>query len=206
LLLYKPGRYKPLETDPDGNQTRQIDPDITHKLGPNVYENLQAGKPFDVIITDDVLNQILKMADWPIENNGVMLYAPAGLLKPGKIVLMGTADIEGVKFIVTTELKPQLNDEGLLNLHVAALKIGALNLTPIAKTMAKKMYAQRLEETNADMSDIKTKIVASLLNEEAFEPVFTVEKKTVRLENFNIEKGKLTAHLVPHKTASTPSR
>ena len=206
LLLYRPGRYRPFEATFDSNQTEQIDIDITNKLGPEVYDNFQSGKPFDVVITEDVLNYILKLVDWPIENNGVMLYAPAGLLLPGTIVLMGTADIEGVELIVTIEIKPQINDKGLLNMHVAAVKVGALNLTPLAKTMAKKMYTQKLTEVNADMSALKTRIVASLLNEEPFDPVFSIEKKSLRLENFNIEKGQITAHIVPYKPASTPLR
>ena len=38
------------------------------------------------------------------------------------------------------------------------------------------------------MEDWRTKIAASLLAEEPFEPVFPVEDKWIRLESFNIQQ------------------
>jgi hypothetical protein len=65
--------------------------------------------------------------------------------------------------------------------------------------MGKKMYRQRLEEGSVDLEDLRTKIAASLFNEEPFEPVFLIEDKRIRLTGFEITEGKLVARFVPVK-------
>jgi uncharacterized protein YpmS len=110
---------------------------------------------------------------------------------------MGTADAKGVEFVVTIELEPKIDEEGLLNLQLAKLKVGAMNITPLAKIIAKKMYLQRISGLEVDAQAIQTKIAASLLNDEPFEPVFSIDKRKVRIEKITIEKEKLLAHLVP---------
>ena len=132
-----------------------------------------------------------------MESQGVMLYAPAALFVPGKLVLMGTADAKGVEFVVTIELAPKIDESGLLNLTVTKVKVGAMNITPLAKVVAKKMYMQRISNLAVDTKTLETKIVASLLTDEPFEPVFIIDDKKVRIEKITIENEKLSAHLVP---------
>jgi len=195
LLLYRPGRYKPTGS---GNYKRgEISPYLTNELSPAIYNGTQHAEPFDVIITQEGLNDIIARGNWPMESEGVLLYAPAALFVPGRLVLMGTADAKGVEFVVTIELEPKIDEEGLLNLQVAKVKVGAMNITPLAKIMAKKMYAQRIAGLEVDTKALQTKIVGSLLNDEPFEPVFSIDEKKVRIEKITIEKEKLLAHLVP---------
>jgi hypothetical protein len=72
-----------------------------------------------------------------------------------------------------------------------------VNITPLARMMGKKMYAERLAVLPVDTEALQTKIVASLLNEEAFDPIFSIEDNKVRVEKITIYKEKLTARLVP---------
>ena len=72
-----------------------------------------------------------------------------------------------------------------------------MNVTPLAKMMAKNMYRERIESAPVDTEDLRTKIAASLLNEEPFEPILKVEDKWVRLKGFDLTDGKLTAQFVP---------
>jgi uncharacterized protein YpmS len=195
LLLYRPGRYKP----PGSGNYRQgeVSPYLTNELSPTIYNGTQRLEPFDVVITQDGLNDIIARGNWPMESEGVLLYAPAALFVPGRLVLMGTADAKGVEFVVTIELEPIIDEQGFLNLQVAKVKVGAMNITPLAKIMAKKMYMQKIAALDVDTKAWRTKIVASLLNDEPFVPVFTIDDKTVRIEKITIEKEKLLAHLVP---------
>ena len=110
---------------------------------------------------------------------------------------MGTADAKGVEFVVTVELEPIINEEGLLNLQLAKMKVGAMNLTPLVKVIAKKMYMQKISSFEVDTKALQTQIVASLLSDEPFEPVFSIDGKKVRIEKITIENEKLSAHLVP---------
>jgi hypothetical protein len=195
LLLYRPGRYKPV--DSDNYEQGEVSPYLTNELSPSIYNGAQRARPFDVNITQDGLNDIIGRGNWPMESEGVLLYAPAALFIPGRLVLMGTADAKGVEFVVTIEIEPEIDEEGLLNLKVMKIKVGAMNITPLAKIVAKKMYAQQVATTKVDTKAIMTKIVASLLNEEPFDPVFQIDGKNVRIEKITIEDEKLSAHLVP---------
>jgi transcriptional regulator of aromatic amino acid metabolism len=145
-------------------------------------------------------------SNWPVESEGVMFYAPAVLFEPDSVVFMGTADIKGVQFVVTIELAPGVNEDGLLKLGVTRVKVGAMNITPLAKMMAKKMYAERLAEAPVDIEDLRTRIAAALLNEEPFEPVFDVEDKKVRLKKITVEEEKLIMHLIPEKESNSKNK
>jgi uncharacterized protein YpmS len=195
MLLYRPGRYKP--SDSEKYREGEVSPYLTNVLGPAVNNGVQRVKPFDVIITQEGLNDIIARGNWPKESEGVLLYAPAALFVPGRLVLMGTADAKGVEFIVTIELEPVIDEEGLLHLQVAKVKIGAMNITPLAKIIAKKMYMERIAGLQVDKKALETQIVASLLTDEPFEPVFSIDEKKVRIEKITIENEKLVAHLIP---------
>jgi len=196
LLLYRPGRYKP--SDSGQYKRGEVSPYLTNELSPTIYNGAQRVEPFDVIITQDGLNDIIARGNWPMESEGVLLYAPAALFIPGRLVLMGTADAKGVEFVVTIELEPNIDEEGLLNLELAKVKVGAMNITPLAKIIAKKMYMERISGIEIDSGAIQTMIAASLLTNEPFEPVFSIDdKKKVRIEKITIENEKLSAHLVP---------
>jgi len=197
LLVYRPSRYDPADFDSFNHEQGQVSPYLTHELSPQLYNNSQRGEPFDLVVTQDGINEIVAGLGWPKYSEGIMLYAPAVLFVPGSAVLMITANIKGVELIITIELEPKINERKLLNLHVVKVKVGAVNITPLARMMGKKMYAERLATMPVDTEALQTKIVASLLNEEAFKPVFSVEDNKVRVEKITVYKEKLTARLVP---------
>jgi hypothetical protein len=197
LLLYRPGRYKPAEFGSGNYKRGQVSPYLTNELSPKIYNNTQRGKPFELVVTQKGINDIIARANWPRESEGILLYAPAVLFVPGAVVLMGTADIKGVEFVITIELEPKINEQGFLNLHVGKVKVGAMNITPLAKMMAKKMYTQRINALDVDTEAVQTKIAASLLNDEPFEPVFSIDDKKVRIEKITVDKEKLLLRLVP---------
>ena len=193
LLLYKPGCYNPPETVYD----KQVSLYLTHELSPQLYNGIQRQEPFDLLVLQEGVNDIIARSKWPKESEGISFSAPEVLFVPDSIVLMGTAALKGVQFVVTTVLCPKLDENGLLNLRVAKVKIGAVNITLLARLIAKKMYAQRLAATDIDADALGVKITAALLNDEPFEPVFEIDDKKVRVEKITITHGKLTIGLAP---------
>ena len=193
LLLYKPARYNP----PDVACDKQVSPYLTHELLPQLYNGAQHQEPFELIVTQKGINDIVARSKWPKESNGIRFSSPEVFFVPESIVLMGTAFVGGVEFVVTVAAEPSLDEEGLLNLRVAKVKVGAMNITPLAKLIAKRMYSERLATTDIDAEDLRTQIAASLLNDEPFEPVFKIEDKKVRVEKINITQEKLTIRLTP---------
>jgi len=197
LLLYRPGRYKPADLGSGSYKRGQVSPYLTHDLGPVFNKGVQYREPFELLVTQKGINDIITRGNWPMESEGILLYAPAVLFVPGAVVLMGTADVKGVEFVVTIELEPKIDEQGLLNLHVGKVKGGAMNITPLVKMMAKKMYMQRINALDVDTEAVQTKIAASLLNDEPFEPVFRIDDKKVRIEKITVAKEKLLLRLVP---------
>lgn len=197
LLLYRPNRYDPVDFGSSGQERGQVSTYLTHELLPKIHNDAQLGEPFDVVVTQEGINEIVAGLGWPKVSEGIMLYAPAVLFVPGFVVLMGTANIKGVELVVTIVLEPKIDGQGLLNLQVAKVKIGAMNVTPIAKMMAKKMYDERLATMPINTEDLQTRIATSLLNDKPFEPVFKVDDRKVRIDKITIQDEKLTARLVP---------
>ena len=194
LLLYKPSQY-----NPDITETDEVSPNLLN-LSSEIHDKSQLGKPFKIVVTQETLKDIINLADWPMESEGVLLYLPDVLINPDVVVLMGTADFQGVKFIITIELHANINEEGMMNINLSKIKVGAINVTPFAKMTAKKMYNQKLEEVgDIDIDSWQTRIIASILTEEAIEPVFEIERNTVKVEQITIEEGQLIINLVPIK-------
>ena len=197
LLKYRPGRYDPVVLESGSYERQQVSKYWTHELLPKIHNDSQLGKPFDVVITQEGVNDIISRVNWPVQSEGIMFYSPAAIFVPGAVVLMGTADVKGVEFIITIELVPVFDEAGFVNLQVTKMKIGAMNITPVAKAVAKKMYSQKIAEFSVNTQDFRTKIVGSLLNDEPFDPVFYIGGNRVRVENIDIEQKRLVAHLAP---------
>ena len=198
LLLYKPGRYVP--HGPSGG--KQVSQYLTNELLPQLYNGVQLGEPFDLVMSEDGINDVIARSKWPKESAGAKILAPQVFFVPDGAVIMGSVVMKGFEFIVTVELRPVFDANGLLNLNIVQIKVGAMNLTPIARITARKMYTQQLAESEVDTENILAKIAGSLLNDEPFEPIFEVEKKEVRIEKISITQGKLTARLIPLRNRS----
>jgi len=199
LLVYRPSRYHPAvpvstSTAPD---SETVHPYLHRDLGSTFYNNAQKQRPFEMVVLDEKLNEAIAQKKW--QSEGVGLSAPQVLFVPGRVILMGMADVEGAGFVVTIELTPKMNEQEYLDLAIEKVKIGAMNITPLARMMAKKMYQEQVQTGATDMENLGTKIVASLLNGEPFEPLLEIDDKWVRLKSFDIAQGKLTTRFIPAK-------
>ena len=73
---------------------------------------------------------------------------------------MGTAELQSMEFIITIELQANINEQGLMNIDVQKVKVGAINVTPLAKITAQQMYNQKL----AEIGDIDLILMANEIN------------------------------------------
>ena len=194
LLLHKPGGYEPSEPVYD----EQLSPYLTHELLPQIYNGSQYDEPFELVITQEGINDIIARSGWPKESEGMRFLVPKIFFTEDNMVLIGTAELRGVEFVCTFVARPYLDEDGLLNLRMARVKVGAMNITLLARILGKRMYARRLEE-DAETETLQAKVAASLLNNEPFEPVFEVPdvNRKVRVDKITVTPGKLTIRLVP---------
>jgi len=194
LLLYRPSRYDPRKVGFTVGQQGQVEPYMTH-LSSELYNGAQLGEPFELEVIEQGINQTI--ARWSAESEGILFTEPEILFLPGSIVFMGVADVKSAQFVVTIALEPNTDEKGMLNLQVAKVKIGAMNITPLVKMIAKKMYKERIATVPIDTQDLRSQIAASLLNGEPFDPIFNVDHKKVRLDGITVKQGKLILHFVP---------
>ncbi|MHC4158907.1 MAG: hypothetical protein ACYSSO_07485 [Planctomycetota bacterium] len=193
LLLHRPAYYDP----PDFVYSKEVSPYLTHDLSPQFYNGVQLQEPFDLYVSQDGINDVIARSKWPRESDGISFSAPEVLFVPDRIMLVGMVAVADVQFVVTVVAEPAFDEDGLLNLRVGKVRIGAVNITPIARMVARRVYQRQRGDDDAGAEDLRTKIAASILNNEAFEPVFEVEDKKVRAEKITITEGNLTIHLRP---------
>lgn len=199
LLLYKPSYYRPVGIANDGKVSKYL----THDLMPQIYNGADAGKPFDLVVAQDGIKDIIAHSDWPIYSSQAVIAAPDVLFNPSGIAIVTAVTFSNVDFIVTIVVKPALDEQGLLNLNVSKVKIGAMNVTPLVGIVAKRMYDQRISEAPIDKEDIRAKIAGSVFGGEPFDPVFEVEdlfdnhKRKVRIEKITLQDEKLILRMVP---------
>jgi hypothetical protein len=198
LLLYRPRLYQPVVFNEGSYERGEVSPYLTHELLPKIHRDAQLGKPFDLVITQEGVNEIVAWSGWPKESEGVIFTSPEVLFIPENIVLMGTAVLKGVDFIVTIVVEPKITEQKLLSLNVVKVKIGAMNITPLAMILARRSYEQRFANIPEDIkNEWEAKIVASLLTKEPFEPVFKVEDIKMHVESITIKDKQLIVRLIP---------
>ena len=193
MLFHKPSYYKPL--DFTGSKEESVY--LTHQLGPELYNGAQMQEPFELVVTQSGINDIVARREWPQEFGSVRISAPMVFFAPDSIVLMGTVFMEGAEFVGTVVAEPRLDAEGLLNLQVVSVKMGAVDITPLAKVLAERICQQQFADANIGAEDVQAQVAASLLDGKPFKPVFEIEDKKVRVDKITIEQKKLTIRLVP---------
>ncbi len=201
MLLYKPGSYKPI-SHIEGNQ---VSPYLTHHLIADFYNGLETGEPFEVLVEQAGLNDVIARAKWPMESGGTLLFTPTVTIEPSGFILMAMANFKGVNFVVTVIIKPIIDENGLLHLKVSNLRVGAMNLALLARPIARRMYKIRAEQLgyDADNTDIRFLIARALLAGEPFDPVLTLNDKKARVCRILFDEGFASIAFSPANSKKT---
>lgn len=190
LLTHKPKWYQPLKpTEP-----RKVSPYLTHKLAPEIYNNVQFGEPFTIEVTEDGFNDIIARGNWPLRLNGYSLESPAVIFGTDTIWLMGTVRGGLVPVVATVIIRPCLDSEARLAINIDRAKLGMLNATPLTKNAFAKVTAAYIQEDDDNWLGV---LSAALLDNETIDPVFAVRKEKVRLTEFEIRDGRIVITLKP---------
>ncbi len=198
LFTQVPRTYHPLA--PVARE--QVNSYLTHYLAPTFHNNVQLDRPFQVIVLQQQLNEIIVDEhalgrSWPVYLNGVTISAPSVVFMPSTIYLMATVDYAGFPVVVSIIASPQLNEQGLLSLNVRKVKAGALTVTPLARYIAGRVIAAQMPqiERNQWLKDLE----AAIMQNAPFDPVFPVyqSEKSIRLTSAEIEASRLVLGFAP---------
>lgn len=193
LLLHKPSDYQPPQTIED----RQVSKYLTHVISQDLYNGAQAGEPFELVVTEEGIADIIARSGWPKLVGEALFSIPQVRFMPDKITIQGLVNIDKVELFVVVEGTSYLDEQGLLYLHVTKIKIGAVSVTAVAKIIAGTIYNNESTRRRLDQDDWRARIMTALLLDEPFEPVFEIEDAGIRIDDVKIEEGKLTIHFVP---------
>ena len=207
LLFYKPSAVnRSVSVD-----TNEVSPYLTHILLPRLYNAAQLGEPFEMVVTDTGINDIIRRSQWPKQVGDITLTAAVVTFAPDNIILVMPVTIEAVELVVTVTAQPRIDHQALLNIILAKVKVGAVNITYLARLAAQQVYSQLLADNQTAPQDFTSKVIASLLAGQSFEPVFEIddifdnETRNLRITNITITQGKLTVGLVPVTEPSADS-
>ena len=198
MLLYRPPHFKFEQAPSADYRPEQVSPYLTNELSPQIYNGLQRDEPFDFVVTQDGINDIVARWPWPRESDNIIFKKPAVFFVPDTIILAGTIVIKGLDIAVTIDIAPTLNQQGLLHLNAAKVSFGAIRSTRIAKRIAEKIYRRNFPSIDdLDKTDISARIAESLLDNEPFDPAFLIDDKKVRIKKITISSKKLVVRLEP---------
>jgi hypothetical protein len=205
LIAHRPKNYAP----PRAAEPDRVSQYLTNELLPDIYNGAQAGKPFEVVITQDGLNDIVSHLPQPVRMHNVTLAGPQVALTSMQITLMATVEARPVDFFLTIELNPFINKEGLMNLCVNRIRLGMVDITSIARSISGKAYQSWMETTGTEPNNIAAEICRSLLSDEPFEPVFKMGGRMLRISKIDVMGGKIVAQLnvvseQPGRASQTP--
>lgn len=193
LIAYNPQSYKPvIPANP-----KEVSPYLTHKLGPDFYNNVQLDEPFELLVDQAGLNDIFSHADWPLAVDGFSIYTPMVQFSPERSMLMAQVDYKGFSTILSIIGKPALDADGKLNLHIQSVYLGALPVTPLAQRLARKYVADNFDTAEADDNDPEAQVIEAVAANQGFDPILYISGHAARITGLTIEPAQAKLILTP---------
>ena len=199
MFAYTPAVYQPAAPQ----DSAQVSPYLTHKLAPDIYNNIQLNEPFCVLVEQTGINDIVARWPWPMQLDGAAISTPLIIFQPDTIILMGTVKFDNfAKYpvVVTIIFTPKLDEKGMLTLNLRHVKAGAFNITPLARSITAKVIQNELQaaeqsDTNRWLVDLRD----ALLENKPFDPVFPVYEDFIRVGRIELIDRQLTLLFTPVK-------
>jgi hypothetical protein len=188
LLGHTPEDYLPTAVPPSG----QVSPYLTHQLGPEFFNAVQLGQPFDLMIEQQYINEIFAFAAGTIDVEEMTLSSPMVAFYPGSFIFMVTVELKGASSVLSIAAAPVVDEAGLLHPNIRSVTLGAIPVTEMVRQIAR-----RCADSYLSVEDEIAPAVNGILNNQPFEPVMTISKYKVRLRGIKLEAGKLILRVEP---------
>ncbi len=196
LLRFTPRAYVPIAADdPD-----RVSPYLTHQLGPDFFNQVQLDEPFELVIEQDGLNEIIATGCWPRSYGDVLIDQPVIVFGAETLYVMSRISYHALSSVVTLVARPVLDRMGRLNLNIQSVRIGLLPITPLAARVAEKAVDDSAAEFD-DWPELEP-IVWAIVANTPFDPSFEFSKKQIALQAFTLEPKRLRVHLAPVNKAA----
>jgi len=194
LFWYTPRAYKPVQTE----NAEQVSLYLTHQLGPEFFNQIQQNRPFELIISQSDLNDIISQEFQSQEFGDVLFSDPHIIFSDQSILLMGTLAYDGVSSVVSITAFPTMNSDGKINLDIQSIRLGMVPVTTLVTKLAQKAFDDNRSSFEEDPKAEEN--VQAIIRNEPFDPVFWFPEQWVRISNFSIEQGSLKLTLLPEES------
>ncbi|MCE5185590.1 MAG: hypothetical protein LLF76_05635 [Planctomycetaceae bacterium] len=193
MCRYKPGEYLP--TAPANPQ--QVSPYLTHKLGPDFFNQVQLEEPFILEVEQAGLNDIISRWPWPQPLGDAQFSNPVIVFSEGTIQLMGRLEYKGISSVLLIQAEPFQTQDGQVNLNIQSIRLGMLPVTKLVAKLAKMAFQENLSAFEGEPQ--AEAAVRAIINNEAFDPIFAISRNTVKVTDFSLKDRLLTMTCVPSK-------
>ncbi len=195
LLLYIPDCYSPSKPPADSNEVCKY---LTHHLSPQFYNGIQKGGQFNLVIDQAGINDVIAQAGWPRISGHFTFQCPQVFFTPGKIILIDKIIYNNIESIVTVVGSSSIGKNQMMSLSATKVTIGALNVSTIARIVAKAIHKkqQSKQPLETEINKIlQLNIMDSLLYNKPFDPVFKIADKTIRIKAIELKQYQMIATL-----------
>lgn len=191
LVKHQPKTYQPLQPD----NPEQVSLYLTHELGPALFNQIQYEQPFELIVRQSGINDIISRWPWPEQIGKMSFSDPVITFSDEAVILMGTLEIRNIGSVVTLIAAPTMTPEGQLHLNIQAIRLGRVPVTTLIAKLSKEAFAMNQDAFSDDPN--AAAIVKSIINNEPFDPVFQISERNVRITGFSLSPGVLNLNLLP---------
>ena len=195
MLRLSPRAYRPVvPIDPD-----EISPYLTHHLGPDFYNQAQFNEPFELVINQHGLNDILSRGLWPRQFGPVEVATPTVVFEGGRLYLMSRVDYYGLSSVLTVTARPTIDEQGRLNQNIQSVRLGLMPVTKTAFRLAEQAIDDRAAYfgTRRELDAAIRAIIANV----PFEPYFYFDKQKIWIHQISLEPEHLRVWLSPENKA-----
>lgn len=193
LIFHKPNAYEPLQPE----NPEQVSLYLTHELGPDFFNQVQLDKPFDLVIEQQGLNDIISRLDWVQELGPLSLQQPNIIFKDGSILLMGNLQHNGISVILSILTCPTMDANQQICMNIQSIRLGMLPVTKLVSNLSEKALDDNRDAFKDDPE--VERIVQSIIRNEPFDPVFWISDRRARITSFAIENEVLKLTFLPEK-------
>ena len=178
----------------------EVSPYLTRDLAPQFWDGIQKGGPFEIVIDEAGLNDIISRdsavsGGWPVSFDYVGVYAPIVKFLPGKINVVAKVALDGIRIYLDVYLKAEVLSDGKMKAQIESVKAGAVDITGFAVSIIRDVFEKRFKGgSDADGLD---EIIYAILENRPFEPVFAFGEQKLRVYKVDLAQSKLLIGFMP---------
>ena len=197
LFWYTPRAYEPVGP----KNAEHVSLYLTHELAPEFNNEVQKGRPFELVISQSGLNDIISKEFHSRDFGDLLFSDPYIIFSEQSILLMGTLAYEGVSSVVSITALPVMNSDGKINMNIQSVRLGMVPVTTLVTKLAQKALDDNRSSFEGDEKAEES--VQAIIHNEPFAPMFLFSTEYceywVRISKFSIEQGSLKLTLLPEE-------